>query len=89
MIAIGTIVEVYEDPGTMLHKEGNARIVEQIAQSENGIDLYNVCFIGDDSGTIVERWISESPICRGIDEYHCDDVDCPVHGIKSAHWVGR
>lgn len=89
MIAIGTIVEVYEDPWTMLHKEGNAKIVEQITKSDIGIDLYDVCFIGEDQRMVVQRWIAEKPLCTCCDPTHAgDDVNCPVHGIKSAQMTG-
>lgn len=88
MIAKGTIVEIYEDPWTMLLKEGNAKIVEQIAMSDIGIDLYGVCFIGDDPEMVVQRWVTEKPICTGVDPVRCDDVNCRVHGVKSTHVVG-
>lgn len=82
MISIGTIVEVYEDPWTMMHKEGNAKIVEQIAESYCGIDLYGVCFIGDDSKMVVQRWIADKPLCCCYEKAG-DNDQCPIHAEVS------
>lgn len=68
MLAKGTIVEVFEDPLTMVRKEGNAKIVEHVAELEPGVDQYRVNFIGDDAGTVVVRTIAEKP--AGVEAAH-------------------
>jgi hypothetical protein len=61
MLEKGTIVEVFEDPLTMVRKEGNAKIVEHVVELEPGLHQYRVNFIGDDPRTIVVRTIVEKP----------------------------
>jgi len=76
------IVEVYEDPLTMVRKEGDAKIIEHVQEIEPGVDLYRVNFVGDHPQSIVERKIAESPICCCIDPVHPDNQVCRVH------WIG-
>ncbi len=61
MLGKGTIVEVFEDPLTMVCKEGNARIIEHVLELEPGVDQYKVNFFGDCPETIVVRTIVEKP----------------------------
>ena len=84
MLKKGAIVEVYEDPLTMVRKEGNAKIIEHVMELEPGLDIYQVNFVGDHPASIVERKIAESPLCTCTDPVHPgDDPNCRVH------WVGR
>lgn len=62
MLQAGNVVEVYEDPLTMVRKEGNAKIVEHVLELEPGVDQYKVNFFGDDPRTIVVRTIVEKPV---------------------------
>ncbi len=61
MLAKGTIVEVFEDPLTMVRKEGNAKIIRHVVELEPGVDQYQVNFFGDCPETIVVRTIVEKP----------------------------
>jgi hypothetical protein len=72
MLDQGTIVEVFEDPLTRVRKEGNAKIVEHVAELEPGLHQYRVNFVGDDLQTVVVRTIA--------------DESKPV--AEAAHWVG-
>ncbi len=89
MITKGTIVEVFEDPLTMIRKEGNAKIMGHVMELEPGVNQYVVHFVGDADGFHVVRMISENgPLCVGTDPVRCDNPQCRVHGGQiSAHWV--
>jgi coenzyme F420-reducing hydrogenase delta subunit len=60
MIAKGTIVEVFEDPLTMQHKEGNAEILEHVLELDPGVNQYKVNFINDDPEMVVIRTIADT-----------------------------
>lgn len=90
MLAKGTIVEVYEDPLTMIRKEGNAKIMGYVMELESGVNQYVVHFVGDAPGFHVVRMISENePLCCCTDPVRPDNHSCKVHGASiPAHWVG-
>jgi|CXWL01.1.fsa_nt_gi hypothetical protein len=81
MIAKGTIVEVYEDPLTMMRKEGNAEIIRHVSDGSDGLSLYSVRFIGE--GMDVQRWVAEKPLCCCFEKVG-DNDQCPVH-VKVSH----
>lgn len=90
MFQNGKIVEVYEDPMTMIQREGIARIICHVREVEPGLDLYQVNFLFDAPDTIVERKIATSPLCCCTDPVHPDNSQCKVHGAQvPAHWVTK
>ncbi len=88
MLKAGDVVDIFEDPLTMVRKEGNAEIVEHVVELEPGVNQYKVHFFGDSPDTIVVRTIADEPICTGTNPIDCDDENCKAHGVQAAHWVG-
>ena len=87
MFENGRIVEVYEDPLTMNHKEGNAKIIEHVVELEPGVDQYKVNFVGDDPSLVVVRTIVEEPCACA--EFIPDSPLCKRHGRLYASYVSK
>jgi len=61
MLTNGKTVEIFEDPLTMIRKEGNAQIMGFVQEIEPGVNQYVVHFIEDAPGFHVIRMICDAP----------------------------